>query len=215
MKRGIIAALFFLLLSCRGGNDGAEYGYLYAMTDCVEWEMWLTGDSIPLSRSWLRKKAEAEKENGGSKVKRDGREALRLIDRYGIIPHVTPAQHEDGSETFFFYGMQYTPAQFAESIMYCQNWQFYDSPKVGRKEMLRLTTDALRRGKAVYYESKGEALCIIGTKKEDGKQLLVCRRTGEDDREEDRLLSLDDFLKQAESIGINEPEKESPTPPRR
>lgn len=48
---------------------------------------------------------------------------------YDLLPQFTVARHTYGSQSpsFFYYSMRYTPQQFAESIMYHQNWQFYAS----------------------------------------------------------------------------------------
>lgn len=102
-----------------------------------------------------------------------------------ILPQFTIAHHtysdahhntaDQGEPSFFYYSMRYTPRQFAESIMYCQNWQFYASvnyhpwgmrfalevpdnqycheyTNIPMRDMLSKTLASLRAGHPVYWE---------------------------------------------------------------
>lgn len=86
-----------------------------------------------------------------------------------------PSTKGGGGGSFYYYSMRYTPQQFAESIMYDQQWRFYASVEyhpwhtmfplevpdnrryhqymnVQMPELLRMVKASLRNGHAVYWE---------------------------------------------------------------
>ena len=96
-----ILSIVFLLTSCTSDPRGERQDqgrtdacWIYAMTECVEREMWSTGDSIPLSRQWLVAKCLEEQtldrrlSHGARTIslRGVGPEAIRLINTYGLIP---------------------------------------------------------------------------------------------------------------------------------
>ena len=235
------------------GNTSACW--IYAMLTCIEREQAITGDTVILSRHWLIARGMEEHTRriyqmhangyditGPDKDRRMaftmrgvGPEAIRLINRYGLIPyeyertHVTNdrmairrltqvattatspddleekmhdilpqftvARHTYGSNSpsFYYYSMRYTPQQFAASIMYHQQWQFYASEQMHPwgdtfaletpdnyryHEYMNLPIDSiasmvmtsLRKGHPVYWEygkrgrTSDHAMAIIGIK---------------------------------------------------
>ena len=80
----------------RQDQGRTEACWIYAMTECVEREMWSTGDTIELSRQWLVARCLEEQtlqrrlSRGAMPVNMRGvgPEALRLIDAYGLVPFV-------------------------------------------------------------------------------------------------------------------------------
>lgn len=236
------------------GNTSACW--IYAMCACIEREQNMTGDSITLSRHWLLARGMEEHARRIYQMHTDGYdipsmekdprmafnmrgvgpEAIRLINRYGLIPYehekthitndkvairrltqaaqtaATPqqldeqlynllpqftiARHTYGSQSpsFYYYSMRYTPQQFAESIMYHQDWQFYaseeqhpwgesfalETPDNYRyHEYINLPMDSivtmvmasLKKGHPVYWEygkhgrTSDHAMAIIGITK--------------------------------------------------
>lgn len=222
-----------------------EACWVYAVCACIENEAWRRGDSVKLSRQWLmsnllkeqamerydmQKRDGKEPADGGRgtlSMRGVGPEAIRLIDRYGLVPWTcersliansrvlqrrltlladnavrsrlsredfndrmqpllpafTVSRHQrlahgstDGEEQSFYYlSMRYTPRQFAESVMYYQQWRWYASEEThpwGEKialevadnrryheyvnkpmpELLAMVKRSLRNGHAVYWE---------------------------------------------------------------
>ena len=107
VKVKIIVILFVLslIVSCQERRASDDQGrtsacWIYAMLTCIEHEAALHGDSITLSRQWLMSKALEEQteweyfnENGNVNnnhsisMRGVGPEAIRLIERYGLIPY--------------------------------------------------------------------------------------------------------------------------------
>jgi len=109
---------------------------------------------------------------------------LQLADRIeGLLPRFTVARHrrsthdvDDGEgESFYYLSMRYTPLQFAESVMYYQQWHWYVSEQTHpwntnvalevpdnrryceyvnkpMRELRRMVRESLQEGHAVYWE---------------------------------------------------------------
>lgn len=100
-----------------------------------------------------------------------------------LLPTFTVAHHSrithegvNGEEESFYYlSMRYTPQQFAESVMYCQQWRWYASEEthpwgesialevpdnrryheyvnIPMVELTQMVKESLRNGHAVYWE---------------------------------------------------------------
>ena len=93
-------SLFFSCNSKEPTNQGRTSAcWVYAMCACIEHEALRVGDSIVLSRQWLmarglEEQALAEEEIAMRNV---GPEALRLIDRYGLVPYSFERSHVNNS----------------------------------------------------------------------------------------------------------------------
>lgn len=101
-KTYTVIALAVVLAGCtdrrgeRQDQGRTEACWIYAMTECVEREMWTTGDTVELSRQWLVARCLEEQtlqrrlSHGAMPVNMRGvgPEALRLIDKYGLVPFV-------------------------------------------------------------------------------------------------------------------------------
>lgn len=101
----------------------------------------------------------------------------------GLMPRFTVAHHQkfthdvegENEESFYYLSMRYTPMQFAESVMYYQQWHWYASERTHpwnesfpleipdnrrfheyvnkpMKEILRMVRESLQEGHAVYWE---------------------------------------------------------------
>ena len=100
-----------------------------------------------------------------------------LLPRFTVVRHSRLTHHyaEEERESFYYLSMRYTPAQFAESVMYCQQWRWYASDEghpwgknfalevpdnrryhkyanVPMPELLRMVKESLGEGHAVYWE---------------------------------------------------------------
>lgn len=122
------------------------------------------------------------------------------------LPQFTVSRHTYGNQSpsFYYYSMRYTPQQFAESIMYHQQWQFYASEEqhpwgcqfaletpdnyryhqytnLPMDSIASMVVASLKQGHAVYWEygkrgrTSDHAMAIIGIRKgNDGKPRLLC-----------------------------------------
>ena len=122
------------------------------------------------------------------------------------LPQFTVSRHTYGNQSpsFYYYSMRYTPQQFAESIMYHQQWQFYASEEqhpwgcqfaletpdnyryhqytnLPMDSIASMVVASLTEGHAVYWEygkrgrTSDHAMAIIGIRKgNDGKPRLLC-----------------------------------------
>lgn len=120
----------------------------------------------------------------------DAATTIRRLQRYNDKQrqlHATEDDYRQGLDTllprfatapdgaFYFFGMRYTPQQFAQSVMYNQDWQFYTATtlvpfgddivlpvadntrhyyyrNVPRRTLLHIALAALRDGHPVYWE---------------------------------------------------------------
>ena len=102
----IVIVNVLVLSSCQEKRARDDQGqtsacWIYAMLECVECEAALRGDSVQLSRQWLMAKELEEQTrwcyfnerptfggvDGGISLRGVGPEAVRLIERYGLIPY--------------------------------------------------------------------------------------------------------------------------------
>ena len=101
MTRAYIIILFILLLfySCNRQeptNQGRTSAcWVYAMCACIEHEARQIGDSVVLSRQWLLARELEEQALGEEEItiRNVGPEALRLINRYGLVPYSFERSH--------------------------------------------------------------------------------------------------------------------------
>ena len=246
------------------------------MLTCIEHEQALKEDSVQLSRQWLiareleEQTMEAYRSQGDKDVslRNVGPEALRLIQKYGIIPYtqektsltsssvaekkltllaeqqnLTAEQvrrqarqilpqfatsTEEHGFAFYFLSCRYRPEQFAESIMYDQQWQWYASndeypwhkpftlpeednrreyqyTNLPMEELYAKVIASLKQGHAVYWEyGKGRhsdhAMAIVGLR---GDKLLCRNSYGKNwGRKGFTLLSKEYFVQHTCNVGI-------------
>ena len=95
----ILIGTLSLLFSCskeEPTNQGRTSAcWVYAMCACIEHEAHRVGDSVVLSRQWLLAR-ELEEQTLGDEdiaIRNVGPEALRLIDKYGLVPYSFERSH--------------------------------------------------------------------------------------------------------------------------
>ena len=95
----ILIVSLSLLFSCskeEPTNQGRTSAcWVYAMCACIEHEAHRVGDSVVLSRQWLLAR-ELEEQTLGDEdiaIRNVGPEALRLIDKYGLVPYSFERSH--------------------------------------------------------------------------------------------------------------------------
>lgn len=125
-----------------------------------------------------------------------------------LLPEFTVARpmDTDAPPSFYLYGMRYNTLQFAESIMYNQQWLFFASvdyhpwgerfalevpdnrryheyTNIPMKQLLQMVRQSLANGHPVYWEygkhhTSSHAMAILGIKRgKDGKDYFLCQNS--------------------------------------
>ena len=182
--------------------------WAYAMLATIETEQILKGDSVNLSAAYIGRMLHQERQTptDDSQSERGmGQTLLNLMGRYGIIPYdVLPDDATLEMPTpkwVFMLGTRYTPQEFAHSVCapdeYLSLTCFPDSPynrKIvvpvpdnwEKNRLLNLPFDTLRQHvdralqnrHPVCWESRGHAMCIVGTAKDElGRSWYVLKNS--------------------------------------
>ena len=178
-------------------NQGkSELCWAYAMLATIETEHLVRGDSVNLSPVYIGRMLKGDSQKPNAKSQRAmGQTLLNMIQRYGIVPYdVLPDDATDELPTprwVFMLGARYTPWEFAHSVCapdeYLSLTCFPDSPYHQRivvpvpdnwegNRLLNLPLDTLRsridsalhHRHPVCWESRGHAMCIVGTAHDEG-----------------------------------------------
>ena len=181
-------------------NQGkSELCWAYAMLATIETEHLVRGDSVNLSPVYIGRMRKAKSQRAM------GQTLLNMIQKYGIVPYdVLPDDAPDDLPTpkwVFMLGARYTPWEFAHSVCapdeYLSLTCFPDSPYYKKivvpvpdnwekNQLMNMPMDTLRshidsalhHRHPVCWESRGHAMCIVGTARdENGRPYYIMKNS--------------------------------------